>query len=344
VWDVNLGSIGNKILLGLEYGDQDTVNNRRNGVLSSNTLNLANIVYPTVTFGALVRNTQSNVRFVSAYAQDQISFGEHVDVVVGLRYDRFEIKGSDLIGTPRPFARTDEKVSPRIGLIVKPQENISIYSSYSQSFLPRSGEQFFTLTPTQQNLAPEKFTNYELGAKWDIRPDLNVTLALFQLDRTNATTPDPANVTATINIGETRTKGIELGLTGRITPQWQMSGGYTYQDAQLRGNDFVRLGQVPKHQFALWNRYDFNDSVGAGLGVVRQSSQFAAIRTSATTTRLPAFTRVDAALFFTANERLELQINVENLLDKAYFSDSHNNNNITPGAPINARFTARMKF
>ena len=344
VWDVNLGSIGNKILLGLEYGDQDTVNNRRNGVLSSNTLNLANIVYPTVTFGALVRNTQSNVRFVSAYAQDQISFGEHVDVVVGLRYDRFEIKGSDLIGTPRPFARTDEKVSPRIGLIVKPQENISIYSSYSQSFLPRSGEQFFTLTPTQQNLAPEKFTNYELGAKWDIRPDLNVTLALFQLDRTNATTPDPANVTATINIGETRTKGIELALTGRITPQWQMSGGYTYQDAQLRGNDFVRLGQVPKHQFALWNRYDFNDSVGAGLGVVRQSSQFAAIRTSATTTRLPAFTRVDAALFFTANERLELQVNVENLLDKAYFSDSHNNNNITPGAPINARFTARMKF
>ncbi|MGB5078349.1 MAG: TonB-dependent siderophore receptor, partial [Sphingorhabdus sp.] len=264
VWDVNLGSIGNKILLGLEYGDQDTVNNRRNGVLSSNTLNLANIVYPTVTFGALVRNTQSNVRFVSAYAQDQISFGEHVDVVVGLRYDRFEIKGTDLIGTPRPFARTDEKVSPRIGLIVKPQENISIYSSYSQSFLPRSGEQFFTLTPTQQNLAPEKFTNYELGAKWDIRPDLNVTLALFQLDRTNATTPDPANVTATINIGETRTNGIELALTGRITPQWQMSGGYTYQDAQLRGNDFVRLGQVPKHQFALWNRYDFNDSVGAG--------------------------------------------------------------------------------
>lgn len=344
VWDVNLGSIGNKILLGLEYGDQDTVNNRRNGVLSSNTLNLANIVYPTVTFGALVRNTQSNVRFVSAYAQDQISFGEHVDVVVGLRYDRFEIKGTDLIGTPRPFARTDEKVSPRIGLIVKPQENISIYSSYSQSFLPRSGEQFFTLTPTQQNLAPEKFTNYELGAKWDIRPDLNVTLALFQLDRTNATTPDPANVTATINIGETRTNGIELALTGRITPQWQMSGGYTYQDAQLRGNDFVRLGQVPKHQFALWNRYDFNDSVGAGLGVVRQSSQFAAIRTSATTTRLPAFTRVDAALFFTANERLEFQINVENLLDKAYFSDSHNNNNITPGAPINARFTARMKF
>lgn len=344
VWDVDFGSVDNKVLLGLEYGDQDSINQRRNGTLSSGTLNLANIVYPTVTFGALARNTESNVQFFSAYAQDQISFGEHVDLVVGLRYDRFEIKGTDLIGTPRAFARTDDKVSPRIGLIIKPQENISIYGSYSQSFLPRSGDQFLTLSATQQNLAPEKFTNYEIGAKWDIRPDLNLTLALFQLDRTNATTPDPNNVTAMINVGETRTKGAELALTGRITPQWQMSGGYTYQDAKLRGNGFVALAQVPKHQFALWNRYDFNSSVGAGLGVVHQSSQFAAIRTSATTTRLPAFTRVDAALFFKANERLEFQVNVENLLDEEYFSDAHNNNNITTGAPINARFTARVKF
>lgn len=344
-WDVDLGSVGNKILLGLEYGDQDSTNQRRNAVLSSSTLNLANIVYPTATFPALNRDTASNVQFFSAYAQDQISFGDIVDLVVGLRYDRFEIKGTDFQPNPdRPFARTDEKVSPRVGLIFKPRENISIYGSFSQSFLPRSGDQFLTLSTAQENLAPEKFTNYEIGAKWDIRPDLSATLALFQLDRTNATTPDPVNPTATINIGETRTKGVELALTGRVTSKWQVSGGYTYQDAKLRGNDFVRLGQVPKHQFALWNRYDFNRNVGAGLGVVHQSSQFAAIRTSATTTRLPAFTRVDAALFFTASERLEFQVNVENLLDETYFSDAHNNNNITPGAPINARFTARVKF
>jgi catecholate siderophore receptor len=344
IWNLDLGSIGNKILLGLEYGDQDSANQRRNGTLSSSTLNLANIVYPTVTFGALARDTESNVQFVSAYAQDQISFGAHVDLVVGLRYDRFEIEGTDLIGTSRAFARTDEKVSPRIGLILKPQENISIYTSYSQSFLPRSGDQFLTMSTTQQNLAPEKFTNYEFGAKWDIQPNLSVTLALFRLDRTNATTPDPNNVAATINIGETRTKGIELALAGRITPKWQISGGYTWQDAKLRGNGFVRLAQVPEHQLALWNRYDFSSRLGAGLGVVRQSSQFAAIRTAATTTRLPGFTRVDLALFYKPTDQLELQLNVENLLDESYFSDAHNNNNISTGAPLNARLTARVKF
>ena len=244
----------------------------------------------------------------------------------------------------RPFARTDDKVSPRLGLIFKPQENVSIYASYSQSFLPRSGDQFVTLTPTQENLAPEKFVNYEFGAKWDIKSDLNVSLALFQLDRTNATTPDPANVLNTINVGETRTRGVEIALNGQILPHWQASWGYTYQDAKLRGNAFVRLSQVPEHQLAFWNRYNFTPMLGLGLGVIHQSSQFAANRTAPTTTRLPGFTRVDAAVYFKVASNIELQVNVENLFDADYFSDAHNNNNISPGAPINARFTVRAKF
>ena len=345
IWDVATGALSHKILFGLEYGDQQSSNSRVNGTLSSPVFNLATRVFPTVTFNTPNRNTVSDVEFFSAYVQDQISIGDHFDVVAGLRYDKFDIQGIDLFpAIDRPFARKDDKVSPRFGLIFKPQENVSIYSSYSQSFLPRSGDQFLTLSTTQQNLAPEKFTNYEVGAKWDIRPDLNVTLALFQLDRSNATTPDPANPLVSINIGKTRTKGIELSVAGRITPEWQVHGGYSYQDATLAGNDSVRLGQVPKHQASLWNRYDFTDAFAAGIGVIHQSSQFAAIRTSATTTRLASFTRVDAALFYDVSDSVQLQVNVENFFDTAYFSDAHNNNNISTGAPINGRFTVRAKF
>lgn len=345
VWKFALGEIGNTLLGGLEYGDQHSTNQRRNGTLSSSVFDLANPVYPAVQFGALARNTRSDVTVLSVYAQDQIAFGDHVDVVVGLRYDRFRIEGTDLIGAaPRPFARTDEKISPRLGLILKPRETMSFYGSFSRSFLPRSGDQFLSLTATQSNLAPERFTNYEIGAKWDIRPDLSATLALFQLDRTNATTPDPNNVLATINIGGTRTKGVEAAITGRIAPGWQSSAAYSYQDAKLRGNSFVRLGQVPRHQASLWNRYDVTPTFGVGVGVIRQSSQFAAIRTAATTTRLPGFTRVDAALFLKANDRIDVQLNVENLFDETYFSDAHNNNNISTGAPINGRLTLRVKL
>jgi catecholate siderophore receptor len=221
---------------------------------------------------------------------------------------------------------------------------MSLYGSYSQSFLPRSGDQFLALTVTQQNLAPEKFTNFEIGAKWDVQPNLNLTLAVFQLDRSNATTPDPANPLASINIGETRTQGIELAATGRVTSQWQVHGGYSYQNAVLAGNNAVRLAQVPKHQASLWNRYELSDAFAAGVGIIHQSSQYAAIRTSATTTKLPAFTRVDAALYYDVSDRLQLQLNVENLFDTAYYSDAHNNTNISTGAPINGRFTVRAKF
>ena len=345
VWDVETGALTHKILVGSEYGDQKSANRRFNGTLSTPTISLANPLFPTVNFNALSRDTVSDVKFFSTYVQDQISFGEHIDVVAGLRYDNFDIEGIDLLpAVDRPFARKDEKVSPRLGLIFKPQENISLYGSYSQSFLPRSGDQFLALTVTQQNLAPEKFTNYELGAKWDVRPNLNMTLAVFQLERSNATTPDPSNPVASINVGTTRTQGVELSVTGNITSSWQVHGGYSYQDAVLAGNDSVRLGQVPRHQASLWNRYDLSDQFAAGLGIIHQSSQFAAIRAVSNTTKLPAFTRLDAALYYDLSDALQLQLNIENLLNTDYFSDAHNNNNISTGAPLNARVTIRAKF
>ena len=345
IWDVETGPLAHKILVGAEYGDQQSANRRFNGALSSSTLNLANPVFPTVAFNMVTRDTVSDVTFSSVYVQDQISLGDHIDVVAGLRYDSFDISGTDLLpAIDRPFARKDDKISPRLGVIFKPQENISLYSSYSQSFLPRSGDQFLSLTVSQENLAPEKFTNYEIGAKWDVQPNLNLTLAVFQLERSNATTPDPLNPLASINIGKTRTQGVELAATGKITSLWQVHGGYSYQDSKLVGNNSVRLGQVPKHQASLWNRYDLHPNFAVGLGIIHQSSQFAAIRTTANTTKLPAFTRIDAALFYDVSDTVQFQMNVENLLDANYYSDAHNNNNISTGAPINGRFTIRAQF
>ena len=345
IWDVETGPLAHKILVGAEYGDQQSANRRFNGALSSSTLNLANPVFPTVAFNMVTRDTVSDVTFSSVYVQDQISLGDHIDVVAGLRYDSFDISGTDLLpAIDRPFARKDKKISPRLGVIFKPQKNISLYSSYSQSFLPRSGDQFLSLTVSQENLAPEKFTNYEIGAKWDVQPNLNLTLAVFQLERSNATTPDPLNPLASINIGKTRTQGVELAATGKITSLWQVHGGYSYQDAKLVGNNSVRLGQVPKHQASLWNRYDLHPNFAVGLGIIHQSSQFAAIRTTTNTTKLPAFTRIDAAFYYDVSDTVKLQMNIENLFDTNYYSDAHNNNNISTGAPINGRFTIRAQF
>ncbi len=345
IWDVSTGPLAHQLLFGIEYGQQDSRNARLTPATAVPAFDLDAISYPQVTFPTVNRDRISDVTFLSIYVQDQISIGTHFDIVAGLRYDRFDIKGIDIVDNNRAFGRKDTELSPRFGLIYKPQENISIYSSYAQSFQPRSGDQFLTLSATQENLSPEKFTNLEIGAKVDLTNGLSLTAAIFQLDRSNATTPDPANPANSINAGKTRTKGFELSAIGKLTSAWQISGGYSYIDGALRDNNSVRLAQQPKHQLSIWNRYNLNEDLGIGLGVIHQSSQYAAIRTNpATTTRLPGFTRVDAAVFYDVTDRLNLQLNIENLLDKAYYADAHNNNNITPGAPINARLTARMKF
>ena len=345
LWDTRIGPLDHRILFGLEYGDQTSANQRRTGVLSNAVFNLVRPAFPTVTFGALVRDTVSTVETVSAYVQDQISYGERFDIVVGLRFDRFDIDGVDFQpAIDRPFSRTDERVSPRLGLIFKPQPDLSLYASYSRSFLPRAGDQFLSLSTTQQNLEPERFSNTEVGLKWQARPNLILTAALFELDRTNATTPDPNNPALSINVGETRTKGLELAATGNLTDRWQVSAGYAWQDAVLAGNDFVRLAQVPERQFSLWNRFNPTDRIGLGLGVTHQSEQFAAIRTTSATTRLPGFVRVDAAVFYELSDRVQVQLNVENLFDKSYFPDAHNNANISTGAPLNARLTVSARF
>lgn len=351
VWTGQTGPFSHTLLAGYEYGDQRSANSRQNGRFATSGTSTATfafadpLVIPAITFPVTNRNTVSNATVYSLYLQDQIGIGEHFDVVLGARYDRFEIDVND-IQAARQLSRTDTEWSPRIGLIFKPVEQMSFYASYTKTFLPRSGDQFLTLTPAQATLAPEAFDNYEIGAKWDIADNLRVSAAIFQLDRENGVVVDPANPSNSLITGS-RTRGFEAQFTGQITPAWQVNAGYSYLDADERGRVAAgaianrSIGQVPRHLASVWNRYDVNDRLGFGLGVTHQASQFASI---SNTVRLPAFTRVDAAVFFKVTEQIDAQINVENLFDDRYFPASHNDNNITTGEPINARFTLRARF
>ena len=147
-------------------------------------------------------------------------------------------------------------VSPRAGLVFKPIAPLSLYASYSVSYLPSSGDQFSSLTATSQTLKPEKFSNYELGAKWDVHRYLSVTAAVYRLDRTNTTSRDPNDPSRTVQTGSQRTNGYEIGLNGNITRRWRMIGGYAYQDAfissaTLAAAPGAKVALVPAHTFSL---------------------------------------------------------------------------------------------
>lgn len=357
VWRGQTGGIGHVVLAGVEFGDQNTANQRINGFFDSGvpTTNAGRRtvialsdrpVFPPITFraGSGNRSIDARGQLFSAYVQDQISLGDHFELVGGVRFDSFRVRVDNLLTSQR-FQRTDDIFSPRAGAIWKPRENLSVYASYARSFLPQSGDQFVSLDVTLEALAPEKFDNYELGVKWNIQPGLAFTSAIYQLDRSNtrANGPNPGEIVLT---GKQRSQGIELGLTGQITPDWQVAAGYAYQDAEIvdgttAAPDGRKVAQVPRHQLSLWNRYDVSDRLGIGLGVYHLSSQFATISNAV---RLPSYTRVDAALYFQLTDQLEAQVNIENLLNERYFPTAHTDNNITTGAPTNARFTLTARF
>lgn len=360
VWKTEFAGMQHTLLAGAEFGRQKTSNLRLTGhfntVTGPTTLPGNPFADPTrrglpIFFTNTGNDANNSVKatVAAAYVQDQIDLSSQLQLIAGLRFDSFEVDFFDRRASTtgrRDFSRRDDLWSPRLGLVLKPIEPVSLYSSYSVTYLPSSGDQFSSLNATSETLEPEEFENLEVGVKWEVTPDLLLTAALYRLDRENTTAPDPARPGQVVLTGSQRTEGFEAGLAGRITRKWEVIGGYAWQDAEITSTTSAapagrQVPLVPEHSFSLWNKYEFNDRFGAGLGVVHQTKMFASISNTVT---LPGFTRVDAAVFVRLTDRLRGQINVENLFDKRYFPTSHGDNNILPGAPRAVRVSLNTSF
>lgn len=294
-----------------------------------------------VAFTALNDDTAADLTVFSAYIQDEVKLAEWLRLVLGARFDSFEITVQDLKnGGTR--TRKDEEISPRVGVILKPRANLSIYGSYSESFLPRSGDQYADINPPNDALDPNTFSNLEAGVKWDIRPGLALTGAVFQIEESSPQVSD-ANPD-TLDVIDSKIRGFEAQLQGQVTDWWFLSAGYSYLDGEQQsrtGPTGRRLRELPEHMFSIWNNFKATDKLGFGLGLTAQDDSFADNANSAT---LPAYARVDAAVFYQVNDKLRLQVNIENLTDTLYFPNAHSANELTVAPPLNARFTVTGRF
>ncbi len=342
------GSVAHTLLAGTEFGRQSTENVRRTGYFGGGTATSLSVPFaaPTISSPVAFRpsatdaNNAATNTVAAVYVQDQVELTGQLQAVLGVRFERFDLRFHNRRNDDR-LRRADEMLSPRAGLVYKPVAQASLYGTYSVSFLPSSGDQFSSLTVTTQTLQPERFVNRELGAKWDLRPDLALTTALFRLDRSNSAAPDPTDATRTVQTGATRTTGYEVGLTGQVRDFWQVAGGYAAQRAEIvrttrAAKSGATVALVPRQTLSLWNRVRLPAGLGAGVGVVQQAKMFAAIDNAVT---LPGFTRVDGALYFGLGPMVRAQLNVENLFDARYYGTSHGNNNILPGASRTLRLS-----
>ena len=346
-----LGGMDNTLLAGIEYATQDTQNGRSNATFGGAPDDPTRFTgrldrtfaLPPIGLTNPVRARDSRLEILSAYVQDQLRLTDQVLLTAGLRFDRFDLDTVDLLGGDIG-SRVDEEVSPRAAITFKPHEALSIYASYAESFLPQAGDQFLLLSPGDAAFAPEQFENYELGVKWLVAPELFLTAAAFRLERENTRAPDPNNTGFVVLTGSSRTEGFELGLVGKLTDFWQLNAGYTYLDGEVRTDSAFgpagrRLQQLPEHQASIWNRFDLDDRIGLGLGAIYQDEQFTSFSNEVV---LPDYLRIDAAAYYTLDERLTLQVNIENLFDADYYPSAHGDNNIQPGEPFQVRFGVRV--
>lgn len=356
VWKTTAGGMQHTVLAGAEFGRQETDNLRMTGYFGAtgSTATSVNVplANPTSTTPVEFRPSATDAsnhgvaKVAAVYLQDQIELSPQWQAILGLRYDDFRVdlhnnrNGAD-------FRSDDGLLSPRAGLVFKPIDNVSLYASYSKAYQPRAGDQLASLSASNAALDPETFRNREIGAKWDIRPELQASIAVYKLDRGNVAVTDPADATRMILVDGQTAKGVELGIAGRITDAWQLMGGYAWQTGEITTTQSAtaiagnRLAQLPKNTASLWNRYDFNPTVGVGLGIIHRGAIFASVDNAVA---LPAFTRFDAAVYWTLNPALQVQFNIENLGDKRYFASANSNNNISPGAPRSAWVSINYRY
>ncbi|WP_340115562.1 TonB-dependent receptor [Pelagibius sp. 7325] len=287
---------------------------------------------------------QRNIDLYGGYLQDIVSIGEQWKVLVGGRFDIAKTQYQR--GETWVTDKVDTQFSPRIGVVYQPIETVSLYASYSESFIPLLSGQSVGDEP----LEPETGTQVEIGIKhtaFDER--LSTTFALFQLTRENVSTSDLANPGFSIQIGEQRSRGAELEVAGEVLPGWQVIGSLSYLDSEVtKDNTFSegnRLPNVPEWSGSIWSTYALQDPTFEGLelgaGVFVVGKREGDLNNSFT---VPGYARVDLMARYELVEDVDLSVNIYNLFDTEYVEASASAREIYTGAPLTALATLSVRF
>lgn len=265
------------------------------------------------------------------YAIDTVNITKYLDIVGGWRWDRFDSTYHQIVAPKSFLSRADDLPTYHGAIVVKPTPNGSIYFDYGQSFDPSA--ESLSLSAATATLAPEKTTIYELGSKWDLlHQQVSVTGSVYQMEMGNVRETDPNNPLAQILAGDYRIRGLELGVTGKLTDRWSVFGGYSYNDAIVVSSPNPNeVGHAPpnapKHTLSAWTEYHLpwhGIEVGGGIS-------FVSARTASSTPvsgtniidRAPGYWTMSLMAKYPITPNLSLQVNVTNVTDTYYYDELH---------------------
>jgi catecholate siderophore receptor len=360
------GSIAHTISTGAEFIYERQLTR---GATATGTAQAANLYNPSTSdsFAAMVPNgasTDGHTVTAAVYLFDTLQFSEAWSLNAGLRFDHYrsEFTSVPAVATP-PVAAThiedsDELITGKLGLVYKPRENGSLYVAYATSQQPPGGANF-TLSTVATNVAnpnldPQKARNIEIGTKWDLLDNrLVVTAAAFDTRNRNDLAQQDANTGEITQYGERRVRGFELGASGMITPNWQVTAGFASMDTEVSEGTATTSGAQltysPRTTFTSWTTYRFPFGLTIGGGARYTDSQFRnGNNTQAAVTNLavnPSAWVLDAMAGYDVNDRVALQLNVQNLTDRFYLASVNNGGSrFVLGAPRTVLLSGTVKF
>lgn len=343
------------LLLGAEMIDTDNKNNRYNTNWSATSDDQATFaVTRPMTFtmtsasdpvaantatsldftSSLNNSTETDLEVTSFYFQDQIDLTDNLILTLGGRFDEFDITIDDIKNGGSRSQNLNE-FGPRGGLVYKPSENSSVYVSYSESFLPRSGEQFKEMDALEALEDPDEFENTEIGYKYDSE-NTTFSIAYFELESTRY---DKANANAEqTEERDLEVDGIEISYAGKISDKLTLSATFSDLDGDNSGQE---AREIPEQTYTIWAAYQASEKMNLGLGVTHQGESHISDGSAA---KLPDYERVDFSLNYDLRDDMVLQLHVENLTDEVYFPHSHSTHQVSVGEPLNAKLALYKKF
>ncbi|MDN5871149.1 MAG: TonB-dependent siderophore receptor [Nitrococcus sp.] len=322
------------------------------------TIDIFNPVYgsiPRLTREDLNRFATSAQQWYGVYLQDQITlWDDRLHIIAGGRYNWVSSSRgfvSSTAGPVEPSKEIENKAfSPRVGLLYQPWSWLSLYGSYAEALAAAN----FGRSASGQPFEPQTAQQYEVGFKvQSLDRRLRATVAFYHLTKQNILTRDPNNPAFSIPVGEVRSRGIELDVSGQITNSLSLIATYALTDTEItkdsRGNEGNRFYGVPLHAGRIFAKYSFHEdplnglSLGAGVFLVGDRAC-----SNANTCELPGYVSVGAMAAYKwtlGPTRLTAQLNVNNVLDKRYFASAgYGGGMVIPGAPRSFLGLLRVEF
>jgi outer membrane receptor for ferric coprogen and ferric-rhodotorulic acid len=291
--------------------------------------------------------TDTNTTQYGAYASGRFSLADPLTLVLGGRLSWYDSTIDTIYPAGKPRTKVSESAvfTPYAALVYDLSRTLSVYGSYTSIFQPQS-----LSTYDGSLLNPVKGEQYEVGLKGEfLDKKLETSLAFFLINQTNTPQSDLANPGFYLTSGGTiQSKGIDAQVTGQLSPGWNVTLGYTYNETKYT-KDTAYQGQpystvTPKHIFKVWSSYDFQSaplkgwSVGGGLYAVSSFGNNGFMQSG--------YATLNASIGYQISKHVHAGLNLNNLTNRKYYQtvggyDQYNN---VYGAPFSAILTLRASF